>query len=199
MSVCTLTTFCYATGFNYDQCLDVVEVELDYQVHTRCGYAKSPSALSYCGYVLAQFSSNQGCQNYGYSIWAQCIPVYSQLSSKRHQEYKRIVDTKVSLLLGCMMSIFICDCTKMRTSSATVINHSRLIIKNPPIQEFQANYSTIIKYDNSEVIIRSADMKVLAHVNSIDTLHVYNRHGILIETHQSHSNETMYGYGMLYV
>lgn len=92
---------CTDIGYDHNQCSDMVEVELDNDVHVRCGYANSPTnVLSYSGYVLVQFGSNQGCQNLGYSMWANCVPMYSEMiQNGLYQQYTNTVNNVVCITL----------------------------------------------------------------------------------------------------
>lgn len=80
-----------------------------------------------------------------------------------------------------------------------VVKSPKLSVNNRPFepQEYQANYSTILKYADFTVTIYGPDKSIKTEVNAINTLHVYDGQGTLIETSQKQSNQMMYGYGEL--
>ena len=62
----------------YLDCTDMVEVEESYLnniLHTSCGSTCVPSFIS-TEPLLVQFASSQCCQNYGYLMIAQCVPIH---------------------------------------------------------------------------------------------------------------------------
>ena len=72
----------HSTGTSPSECTDFVTVaETTSIIHTKCGNEKVNDFVSPHPLVVTS-SSSQCCQNYGYFIWANCVPTVPQ-SRKR--------------------------------------------------------------------------------------------------------------------
>ena len=68
----------YNGGIGSFDCTDMVEVEesyYNYIVHSNCGSTCVPSFTS-TEPLLVQFASSQCCQNFGYLMYALCVPIH---------------------------------------------------------------------------------------------------------------------------